>query len=234
MKKHIPNFLTCCNLLCGCLSVYYSMQMNEAVAAVLIFAALVFDFCDGLVARALQAYSDLGKQLDSLADVVSFGVAPAFILVNLFTNHTGNMEPSMQWLKYISFLIPVFAALRLAKFNIDTRQAEMFFGLPTPSTGIFIASLPLVFLTDGILKTFIGNPWILAALTVFLSGMMVAEVPLFSFKAKGNTAGTKRIQLIFLFVSLILVLFYELSAVPVIILLYILLSILGKKYFYSG
>ena len=234
MKKHIPNAITCCNLLCGCTSVYFSMQIDEKWAAALIFIALVFDFCDGLVARALGAYSDLGKQLDSLADVVSFGVAPAFILINMFTFHTGYVDPSLWWLKYVSFLIPVFSALRLAKFNIDTRQSEMFFGLPTPSTGIFIASLPLVFLTNGFLMPYISSPWVLAAITVFLAGMMVSPVPLFSFKAKGNTGRTRRIQLVFIFISLVLVVIYELSAVPMIILLYILLSVIGKKYFYSG
>ena len=215
------------------MSVYFSTQINEQYAAIFIFIALVFDFCDGLVARALQAYSDLGKQLDSLADVVSFGVAPAFILINMFTYHVGYIEPSLGWLKYFSFLIPVFAALRLAKFNIDTRQSEMFFGLPTPSTGIFIASLPLIFLTNGFLKPYFINPWVLVAVIVFLSGMMVAEVPLFSFKAKGSATGTKRLQLTFIFISLILVLVFEISSIPMIILLYILLSILGKKYFYS-
>jgi CDP-diacylglycerol--serine O-phosphatidyltransferase len=209
------------------------MQINESWAAILIFAALVFDFCDGLVARMLGAHSAIGKELDSLADVVSFGVAPAFILVNLFT-HASYFEPSLTWLKFSSFLVPVFAALRLAKFNIDTRQQEMFFGLPTPSTGIFIASLPLIFLTNGFLKQFLINPWVLVGIIIFLSGMMVAEVPLFSFKTKGGTADSKRVQLIFLFISLILGLLYEVSSLPMIILLYILLSILGKKYFYSG
>lgn len=210
------------------------MQINEQLAAALIFTALVFDFFDGLVARALQTHSAIGKELDSLADVVSFGVAPAFILINMFTNHASYFEPSLTWLKFSSFLIPVFAALRLAKFNIDIRQSNMFFGLPSPSTGIFIASLPLISLTDGFLKLFLLNPWVLVAVAVFLSAMMVAEVPLFSFKAKGNTAETKRIQIIFMFISLMLVLFFAVSSIPMIILLYILLSILGKKYFYSG
>lgn len=209
------------------------MQINEAWAAALVFTALVLDFCDGLAARALNAHSPIGKELDSLADVVSFGVAPAFILINMFTYHAGYVDPSLAWLKYFSFMVPVFAALRLAKFNIDTRQKEMFFGLPSPSPGIFIASLPLISLTDGFLKPFLLSPWMLVAIAVFLSIMMVTNIPLFSFKAKGNTAGTKRLQLIFLFVSLMLVLFFGVSSIPMIILLYILLSITGKKYFYS-
>jgi CDP-diacylglycerol--serine O-phosphatidyltransferase len=233
LKKHIPNAITCCNLLCGCFSVYFSMQLNEQMAAILIFSALVLDFCDGLAARALQAYSEIGKELDSLADVVSFGVAPAFILINMFTYHSGFVDPSLAWLKYFSFLVPVFAALRLAKFNVDTRQKEMFMGLPSPSPGIFIASLPLISLTDGFLKPYLMSPWVLVAVIVFLSAMMVSEVPLFSFKAKGNTTGIKRIQMVFVFIALMLVLFFSISAIPMIILLYILLSILGKKYFYS-
>src|SRR5690242_16540060 len=201
------------------------MQINEQMASILIIAALVFDFFDGLAARALQVHSAIGKELDSLADVVSFGVAPAFILMNLFTYHTAFFEPSLTWLKFSAFLIPVFAALRLAKFNVDTRQSEMFIGLPSPSPGIFIASLPLIFLTNGLLKPYIANPWVLVGATVFLSAMMVSEVPLFSFKAKGGTAGTKRIQLIFVFVSLVCVVFLGISSIPIIILLYILLSI---------
>jgi CDP-diacylglycerol---serine O-phosphatidyltransferase len=234
LKKHIPNAITCCNLLCGCLSVYFSMQINEAWASVLIFAALVFDFFDGLVARALKVHSPIGKELDSLADVISFGVAPAFILMNLFTYHTLNVQLSLTWLKFSSFLVPVFAALRLAKFNIDPRQSDMFFGLPSPSTGIFVAALPLIFLTNGFLKPFLINPWVLVGIAVFLSGMMVAEVPLFSFKIKGGTARSKKIQMVFVFIALILVLFFSISAIPMIILLYILLSVIGKKYFYSG
>lgn len=215
------------------MSVYFSSQLKEQWAAVLIFAALVFDFFDGLLARSLRAHSDIGKELDSLADVVSFGVAPAFILINLFTYHTGPGGQLPEWVKYVSFLVPVFAALRLAKFNVDKRQEEMFFGLPTPSTGIFIASLPLVFLSEGFLKPFLANTWALLVITVFLSAMMVVEVPLFSFKAKGSTAGTKRIQLVFVLVALLLVLFFEVSAIPMIVLLYILLSVLGKKSFYT-
>ena len=233
MKKHIPNFITLCNLVCGCVSIYLSMWFNEQWAAAFVFIALLFDFADGLVARMLNAYSEIGKQLDSLADVVSFGVAPAFILINQFTFHCGNNFEFPEWLKYISFLIPVFGALRLAKFNVDTRQKEIFMGLPIPSAGIFIASLPLIFLTDGFLKPLILNPWILAGVVIFLSVMMVAGVPLFSLKFKRNVTGANRIQAVFLFLSLFLILFYEVSAVPLIILLYIFLSVFGKKYFYT-
>lgn len=233
MKKHIPNFITCCNLLCGCISIYLSMQLNEQWAAAFIFIAMLFDFADGLAARMLNAYSDIGKQLDSLADVISFGAAPAFILVNQFTFHTTYPDPSLDWLKYFSFLIPVFGALRLAKFNIDTRQQEIFLGLPIPSTGIFFASFPLIFLSNGLLKPLMMNPWVLVGVIIFLSAMMVSEVPLFSIKFKGNVTGANRIQFVFLFLSLFLVIFYSVSAVPLIILLYILLSVLGKKYFYS-
>ena len=234
MKKHIPNFVTCCNLFCGCLSIYLSMQLNEQWAAAFIFIALIFDFADGLVARVLDAYSDIGKQLDSLADVVSFGVAPAFILINLFTFHISDPDVSLSGLKYLSFLVPVFGALRLAKFNIDTRQKEIFIGLPIPSAGIFIASLPLIFPSNGFLKPLLMNEWLLIAIIMFLSYMMVAEVPLFSLKLKGNLSGANRIQLVFLILSLFMVVFFSVSAVPLIILLYILLSIAGKKYFYSS
>ena len=209
------------------------MQINEQWAAAFIFIALLFDFADGLAARLLNSYSEIGKQLDSLADVISFGVAPAFILINMFRFHTPEFDLSLTWLRYFSFLLPVFGALRLAKFNVDTMQSEIFLGLPIPSAGIFIASLPLIFLTDGYLKPYISNPWVLVAVAVFLSGLMVSEVPLFSLKLKNISASANRIQLVFLFVSLMLVILFSVSAVPMIILLYILLSVLGKKYFYS-
>jgi len=233
LKKHIPNFITVCNLLCGCGSVFFSMNINEQWAAILIFLALLFDFADGLAARLLKSSSEIGVQLDSLADVVSFGVAPAFILINMFTFHTTGFDDALNGLKYFSFLIPVFGALRLAKFNVDKRQHEVFLGLPIPSTGIFIASLPLIFLSNGFFKAYIGNPWVLVAIAVFLSGMMVTEIPLFALKLKNFSTETNRVQLIFLFVSLFLVIMFSVSAVPMIILLYILLSLLGKKYFYS-
>ena len=209
------------------------MQINEQWAAAFIFIALLFDFSDGLAARLLNSYSDIGKQLDSLADVISFGVAPAFILINQFTFHTTYIDSSLDWLKYFSFLIPVFGALRLAKFNVDTRQKDIFLGLPIPSCGIFIASLPLIYLSNGFLKSYISNPWVLAGVIVFLSAMMIGEVPLFALKFKSSVTGANRIQLVFIFVSLMLVILFSVSAVPMIILLYILLSVFGKKYFYT-
>ena len=233
LKKHIPNFITCCNLLCGCISIYLSMQLNEQWAAAFIFFAMLFDFVDGLAARMLNAYSDIGKQLDSLADVISFGAAPAFILINQFTFHTCTDCAPVDILKYSAFLIPVFGALRLAKFNVDTRQRDIFLGLPIPAAGIFIASLPLIYLSDGFLKPYINNPWMLASAVIFLSVMMVTEVPLFSLKFKKASAGANRIQVVFMFISLFLITFFSVSAVPLIILFYILLSVLGKKYFYS-
>ncbi|MBK5284770.1 MAG: CDP-diacylglycerol--serine O-phosphatidyltransferase [Bacteroidia bacterium] len=233
MKKHIPNFITSCNLLCGCISIFFSMNINEQWAALFIFFALLFDFADGLAARLLKTSSEIGVQLDSLSDVVSFGVAPAFILINMFTFHTADFDSSLMGLKYFAFLIPVFGALRLAKFNVDKRQHEVFLGLPIPSAGIFVASLPLIYLSNGFLKSYIGNPWVLVAIAVFLSGMMVTELPLFSLKLKNISTDANRVQLVFLFVSLFLVIMFSVSAVPMIILLYILLSLLGKKYFYS-
>jgi CDP-diacylglycerol--serine O-phosphatidyltransferase len=210
-----------------------STQLNEQWAAAFIFFAVIFDFADGLAARMLNAFSAIGKQLDSLADVVSFGVAPAFILLNQFTWHTCQTCAPAEWLKYSSFLIPVFSALRLAKFNVDERQTDIFIGLPTPSTGIFIASLPLIYLSDGYIKPLITHPVMLLCIIFFLSIMMVSEVPLFSLKLKKNMTASNRIQLTFLILSLFLVIFFSVSAVPMIILLYILLSVAGKKYFYT-
>ncbi|NOX85322.1 MAG: CDP-diacylglycerol--serine O-phosphatidyltransferase, partial [Chlorobi bacterium] len=144
MKKHIPNFITLLNLLSGVISIYFGFTGDLKLSALMIFVAAVFDFLDGLMARLLNAKSDIGLQLDSLADVVSFGVAPAFVLfqtIRLVNGESG--EESLNYLAFTAFLIPLFAALRLAKFNIDENQATTFSGMPTPAVALYFASLPI-------------------------------------------------------------------------------------------
>ncbi|MDP3441982.1 MAG: CDP-diacylglycerol--serine O-phosphatidyltransferase, partial [Ignavibacteria bacterium] len=146
-KNHIPNFITLLNLLSGCLSILFFSHGQIELASWMIFVAALFDFFDGFVARALKAYSAIGAQLDSLADVVSFGVAPSFLIYSLILNSHGRQEfmiYDIDLLPLTAFLIPLFAAFRLAKFNVDERQTTSFLGLPTPATGLLIASLPLI------------------------------------------------------------------------------------------
>ena len=143
VSKHVPNAITCANLFSGCIGIVFAFQENLIFAAYALFLAAIFDFFDGFASRVLQSFSGIGKDLDSLADMVSFGVLPAAIMYELFLQ-THQIPKVSSWLNFIAFLIAVFSMLRLAKFNNDTRQAENFIGLPTPANAILIASLPFI------------------------------------------------------------------------------------------
>ena len=161
MIKHIPNSITCCNLLSGCISILLMCNGCALAAGIMIFVAAIFDFFDGFAARLLKAYSPLGAQLDSLSDVVSFGVAPAFIIYHYLNNAVEtssilNFEiAGFNIVPMAAFFLAVFAELRLAKFNIDDRQTTSFIGLPTPAMGLFVASLPFALKNESL--TFVGN-----------------------------------------------------------------------------
>ncbi|MDX5347545.1 MAG: CDP-diacylglycerol--serine O-phosphatidyltransferase [Hymenobacteraceae bacterium] len=231
MKKHIPNAITCLNLLCGCLAIYFVFKDNAVWAAYLVGIAAVFDFLDGMVARLLHAYSEIGKQLDSLADMVSFGVVPGAIMFSLMARSQGvqasEVELSEMLFPFAAFLITVFSALRLAKFNIDTRQTTSFIGLPTPACTIFVSSLVLILANDGFnLSGYILNQWVLLGLTVVLSYLLVAELPLFALKFKSLNWRDNSIRFIFLFLAVVFVAVLNFAAVPLIIVTYILLSLL--------
>jgi len=206
-------------------------------AAAFIFIAAVFDFLDGTVARLLDARSELGKQLDSLADVVSFGVAPGIIVFNLLSaNCVGscNALDRMHITPYFAMLIPICSALRLGKFNIDLRQEVNFIGLPTPANAIFFASIPLVIflqphLYSVIRLDFMGeifsNSRVIALLTVFFSYLLVSDFKIFSIKFKTTGWEENKKSYILLISSLVLLLLFSLNAIPLIILLYLLLSL---------
>ncbi len=240
ITKHIPNTITCGNLFCGCLAIAAAFKGDVIVATYLVGIAAVLDFFDGFAARMLHVKSEIGKQLDSLADMVTFGVVPGVIMYVLFlkglpVNADGAMETGNetelfpQWLVYSGFLISIFSALRLAKFNVDERQTDLFIGLPTPANALLICSLPLIenfqpqlFGYDALQH--IHNPWFLLGLTVVSSYLMVAELPLFSFKFKNFAWSDNKIRFTFIFVAIFLLLFFKFIALPFIILLYILLS----------
>jgi CDP-diacylglycerol---serine O-phosphatidyltransferase len=227
MKKHLPNFITCLNLFAGCVALYFAFQNQLVYAAYLVGVAAVFDFLDGMVARVLHAYSEIGKQLDSLADMVSFGVVPGTIIFMLL-QRTGDglwIIPA-DILPFFGFIITIFSALRLAKFNIDTRQTTSFIGLPTPACSIFVASLPLILAQDYLLGyEIILNPITLLITTLVLSFLLIAELPLFALKFTNVTWADNSIRFIFLGISVILLAVLNFAAIPLIILLYILLSI---------
>ena len=229
MKKHIPNFITCLNLLCGCLAIYFILKHNDlTTAAYLVVLAAVLDFMDGMVARVLHAYSEIGKQLDSLADMVSFGVVPGAMMLQLMTSSLEESTADLPfWLPFTGFIITIFSGLRLAKFNIDTRQTTSFIGVPTPACTLFVISLPLILANDAFgLTNVILNPYVLLGITLLFSYLLVAELPLFALKFKSFAWKGNEIRFIFLGLAVLLLVGLNFTAIPLIIGLYILLSFL--------
>jgi CDP-diacylglycerol--serine O-phosphatidyltransferase len=237
LKRHIPNAVTCLNLLCGCLALTFIFRGELVMGAYLVGVAAVADFFDGLLARALRVSSPIGKDLDSLADMVSFGVVPGAIIYQLLSQavapgpeESDFVLPSL-WIfaPLLSFVITIFSALRLAKFNNDTRQTTSFIGLPTPACTLVVASLPLILANDQFgVKDIILNPWLLLGLAVLLSGLLVAELPLFALKFKNLKWVGNRRRFIFVALALVLVLTLRAAGIPLAVLLYVLLSVPGR------
>lgn len=232
MKNNIPNIITLFNMLSGVLSIYAAMSGYLDLAAYLIFIAGIFDFFDGLAARLLDARSKFGAELDSLADVVSFGVAPGFILFQMISISHGqptNLEGEFNIMPFIAFVVPAFSALRLAKFNIDEEQSNSFLGMPTPALAILIASLPLIrsdlYEDREFFYMIITNTYFLLTVAIFGSLLMVSRFPMFSLKFNGFGWKENMTKYFFLGVSLILLLFLQIVAIPFIILLYLFISL---------
>ena len=231
IKQQIPNFITLGNLLCGVESVFASLALHDATAAALwICAGIFLDFFDGMAARLLKVPSELGKQLDSLADVVTSGVAPAFLMVLLVEEPLRSLVPlwgtMLVMLPFV--LMPLFAAYRLAKFNIDTRQSHSFLGLPVPSNALIWVGLALTGYVVGSLSAGIA----LAVVAMATNILMISEMPMFSlkFNFRDLSWSTNRIQYIFLAGCLLLILITrQWYAISLIILWYILLSLLTQN-----
>jgi len=228
VEKHIPNFITCANLFSGCVGIVFAFQGELVFAAYALFLAAIFDFFDGFASRVLKAFSGIGKDLDSLADMVSFGVLPSVILYQLFLM-APQIDKVSTYLNFSAFLIPVFSALRLAKFNTDTRQAEIFIGLPTPANAILIASFPLIIQQYESLSRYILNPYGLTVFIIVMCGLLVMEMPLMSLKFKNRDFNRNIYRYLLLLFSAILILFFKFVAVPVVIFIYITLSIIQFK-----
>lgn len=229
MRRHIPNTITCCNLLSGCIATTYAFEGTYLPAFLFIIAGAVFDFFDGLSARALKVSSPIGKELDSLADVITFGLAPA-TMVYSWLEECVSAHLDM-WtvfvIPYVAFLLVAFSALRLAKFNVDERQASSFIGLPTPANALFWGALVI-----GSHDIVVSNPygWALVIVLVLLfSWLLVAEIPMFSLKFKNLSWKSNRIAYIFLLVSLVLLILLGLNGLSAVIGWYIILSILTQK-----
>jgi CDP-diacylglycerol--serine O-phosphatidyltransferase len=229
VSKHVPNAITCANLFSGCVGIVFAFQENLIFAAYAVFLAAIFDFFDGFASRVLRSFSGIGKDLDSLADMVSFGFLPSAILYELFLQ-APQLAKVSPYLNFAAFLIAVFSALRLAKFNNDTRQAESFIGLPTPANAIMIASFPLILEHHPNFSQYILNQYVLAVFVVVMCALLVAELPLMSLKFKNTDFNKNIYRYLLLLFSAILILFFKFAAVPVVILMYITLSIIQTKF----
>ena len=216
ITRSIPNLVTCCNLFSGCIATVMAYEMRYELALLFIVMAAVFDFFDGMLARLLNARSPIGKDIDSLADDISFGLAPAMIAFSLFKE-----------VPYPAFLIAVFSALRLAKFNVDTRQTTSFIGMPTPANALFWASLAAG--AHPFLISDMFNALWLFVLVCLFSGLLVAELPMFSLKFKNLSWADNQTQYIFLGVCIPLIAFLGISSFAAIIVWYVFLSLVTRR-----
>jgi len=246
LVKQIPNFITLLNLFCGCIATIFAVQNNLELAALFVLLGIGFDFFDGLAARLLKVQSELGLQLDSLADLVTSGLVPGIVMYQLLSTTFGQpfemkanewsvdqviSEFNGSYVSLLGLLITLASAYRLAKFNIDTRQTDSFIGLPTPANTLMIVSLPLILLyhSDSWAVTLVTNPWFLIGLTVLSCFLLNAELPLFALKFKTWGFKENKVRYIFLMVAITLVLLLKFIAVPIVILLYILTSLIWKQ-----
>ncbi|RLJ80176.1 CDP-diacylglycerol--serine O-phosphatidyltransferase [Pedobacter alluvionis] len=219
LKKNLPNAITCANLLSGCIGIVFAFKGNLETAAYLVILSGIFDFFDGMVARLLNVKSAIGKDLDSLADMVSFGFLPGVIMFHLLKAS----DYSSEYLPYFGFIITVFSALRLAKFNNDARQTEDFIGLNTPMNTLFICSLPFI---AHDYPQIIASSMLLIAITVITSFLLVSEIKIFSLKFSDLSWKKNKIKFIFLILSAVLIAFLKFAAIPFVLVLYIALSFL--------
>lgn len=248
---NVPNLLTACNMLCGILSILLSLSGRIDLAPYPLFLGAVLDFLDGFVARLLKQQGELGKQLDSLADMVTFGLAPGIMMMVILILFTGTGYPSNinhafhswfddvfmgrqpNFLPFLALLIPFFSMFRLAKFNIDTRQSDRFIGLPTPANTLFFCTFPLVLtqnLVEGSwqynLTEVIFHPWFLMIAIIVMSLMLVAELPLFALKFKSFRWKSNEIRYLFLITCSLLIPLTQFWSLGIIILLYLVLSLI--------
>lgn len=248
MKKHIPNIITSLNMLSGTIAAIYAVQGNLIMAALFVGLGIFFDFFDGLAARALNVKSEIGLQLDSLADMITSGLVPGIVMYQLFLRALpGTKDPSADswsadaastWLEWnipfmaiLGLLVVIASGYRLAKFNVDERQTDSFIGLPTPANAMLILSLPLilVYQPHPIAVGLILNEWFLLGLTVFSCIMLNAEVPLFALKFSNWSLNQNKLRYSFIAFCLIMIVIFQFIAIPLIIGGYILLSIISNR-----
>ena len=224
MSKHIPNLLTISNLICGCIALYLTFQGELVFTAYLIGLAAIFDFMDGAAARLLNVSNPIGKELDSLADMVSFGLVPGSVVFHLLEK-----SPLSQY-SFMALVIPIFSAYRLAKFNVDENQNENFIGLPTPANCLVFVSIPLIttFNSESTIAYLFEIPEILLIITILMSLALVSRINMFSLKFKNLKFQDNKFRFFLITMSIILLTWLEFSAIPIIILLYIMMSIVKR------
>lgn len=229
ITRHIPNMVTCCNLLSGCIAAVMAFQSNYEAAILFIILGAVFDFFDGMLARLLNVSGPLGKELDSLADDITFGFAPSAIVFSLFkeVQYPEFMSGITEYFPYTAFIIAAFSALRLGKFNIDPRQSSSFIGLPTPANALFWGSLVVGAHSFLVSESF--NAIYLFILVILMSYLLVAELPMFSLKFKNLSWKDNKVSYIFLLICIPLLAVFRISGFAAIILWYILWSLLTRK-----
>ncbi|MCG1036623.1 CDP-alcohol phosphatidyltransferase family protein [Polaribacter sargassicola] len=241
LKKHIPNLITLGNLFCGTVATIFAVESNFVGAGLFVVLGILFDFFDGFAARLLNVSGELGKQLDSLADMVTSGVVPGIVMFQLLSSKNISSFSDItdkifltgfnfELIQLLGLLLTLGACYRLAKFNIDTRQSDSFIGLPTPAMSLFVISLPLIqeYSTIEFVQNLLSNNYFLILITLLLTYVMNAELPLFSLKFKDYSFKKNMVVYIFLLTSLILIIAFNFLSIPIIIILYILLSILKK------
>ena len=224
LKKHIPNTITCCNLISGCIATFYAFQGDFLMALLFIIIGAVFDFFDGMSARLLGVSSPIGKELDSLADDITFGFAPSAIVFGFLSPLTSHLSPLIA---FLAFIMAAFSALRLAKFNLDERQALGFIGLPTPANALFWGSLIVGLQQHDI--AFSGMEWVILAGTFISSYLLIAEIPMFALKFKHWGWKGNEIKYIFVLSCIPLLLFLGVSGFAAIIAWYVVLSVIANK-----
>ena len=220
LSSYIPNIITCCNLTAGSLAVIMALRGTFEQAAIFILIAAVCDFLDGLSARLLHAYSDMGKELDSLSDLISFGLAPGLMVYALLNDYLLLPYGNLEYLAYIALLIPVAGGIRLAKFNVDDRQTTSFIGLPIPANALF-------WIGGCFADTRDWHPVIILALIVLFSYLMVSNLPMFSLKASNLSWSNNKLRYILVITSLGLVFWLGLTGLAGAIIAYILLSLIA-------
>ena len=251
IKRNIPNAITLGNLLCGCLAIIKTFEGNLVWASYFVGIALILDFFDGFTARLFNVSSPIGKDLDSLADLVTFGLVPGMIMFQLIhiscfevpfmpqlsdENDIGGrpvFDASLRYLPYAALIIPLFSCVRLARFNNDTRQSHSFIGLPTPANAMVICSLPLIQQFEPERFTafpFVYSAWFLCAFSLVMSLLLVANLPLFALKFKSFGWAGNELRFSFLGLCVLLLISLQFAAIPAIIFLYILVSIVNNMF----